>query len=45
MRSAVILTGASTAGMEVGGGLGYSFGTTSTPLPNAILVDAVRPAQ
>ncbi|HEX6103225.1 MAG TPA: phosphodiester glycosidase family protein [Alphaproteobacteria bacterium] len=46
MRSAVILTGATTAGMEVGGGLGYSFGTTSTPLPNAILVDAPpRPAQ
>jgi hypothetical protein len=43
VRSAVILTGSTTAGMEVGGGLGYSFGTTTTPLPNAILVDADAP--
>ena len=39
-QSALILTGATTAGMEVRGGLGYSFGTTSTPLANAILVDS-----
>jgi hypothetical protein len=38
--AAVILTGSTTAGMEVAGGLGFSFGTTSTPLPNALLVDA-----
>jgi phosphodiester glycosidase len=38
----VVLTGATTAGMEVAGGLGYSFGTTSTPLPNALVVDAGR---
>jgi hypothetical protein len=42
-HTAVVLTGATTAGMEVAGGLGYSFGTTSTPLPNALLVDAGRP--
>jgi hypothetical protein len=41
-QTAVVLTGATTAGMEVAGGLGYSFGTTSTPLPNALLVDSAR---
>ena len=39
-HAALVLTGATTAGMEVRGGLGYSFGTTSTPLANAIVVDS-----
>jgi len=42
-QAAVILSGATTAGMEVRGGLGYAFGTVSTPLADAIIVDsAVR---
>jgi hypothetical protein len=41
-QAAVILSGATTAGMEVRGGLGYAFGTVSTPLANAIIVDSAN---
>jgi hypothetical protein len=41
-QAAVILSGAATAGMEVSGGIGYAFGTVSTPLANAIIVDSAN---